>query len=93
MCVVALVCHTKKFLATYFLLQFLHPSVLLDFGAPSPGIPHRACSRCQGGGHSGGLPCTRGGQRLWHGRGGMAEDQMRLPMFLPVVSKAGMSGC
>ena len=67
-CVIALSQHTKIFptaLATYCLPLFLHPSGLLDFGAPNPSRRHIACSRRQGGGRLGSLPLALEGRCCW----------------------------
>ena len=80
-------------LATYFILQFLHSSVLLDFGAPNPGRPHRSCSWRLGGRHNGGLPHAIGERRLRPWRRGMAEDRLRRPNRFIGGRAAGMAGC
>ena len=64
-------------LATYCLLLFLHPSGLLDFGAPNPGRHHIACSQCQGGGLLGGITLALEGWRCWPQRVGVVETQQK----------------
>ena len=80
-------------LDTYCLLQLLHTSCLLDFGAPNPGRRHIECNRRLGGGRPGGLPFALGEQHLRPLCGGMDKDWLSQPMCLPGVITAGMDGC
>ena len=80
-------------LATYCLPLFLHPSVLLAFGAPNPGRRHIACIQRRGGGRLGGLPLALEGWRCRPQRMGMAKARLRPTRRRPGVSAAEMDGC
>ena len=80
-------------LATYCLLWFLHPSVLLDFGAPNIVRTHRACIRSLGCRHPGVIKRVLEDRRLWPQHGVMAEAQLRWPRCLTGANVAGMDRC
>ena len=79
-------------LATYCLLRLLHPSGLLDFGAPNTGRRHIECSRCQLVGRLGGLPLALEGWCFRPQRMGVVETRMGTPMRILGVSAAEMAG-
>ena len=80
-------------LDTYCLPLFLHPSSLLDFGAPNHGRRYVTCSQRQGGRRLGGLPFVLKGWSFQPKRMGVSEEQLSLPRHIPAVSAADMAGC
>ena len=80
-------------LATYCLTIFLHPSVILDFGAPNPGIHHTSCSQRRRGRHLGGIPLALEVRCWWPQCVGVTEARLRPPMRLPGASTSEIDGC
>ena len=87
--------YKKKFtvLATYCLPILLHPSGILDFGAPNPGRRHIVCSWRRVGGRLVGFPLSLEGRRCQPQQVGVVEARLMSLCHIPGVSAAEMAGC